>query len=69
MIHSTLRLCLTFFLLLILNANSSLGQWLDWEMASEERLVLSTVANNDDEEKDIWTADLNKDGWMDVIVV
>lgn len=38
-------------------------------MASEERLVLTTVANNDDEEKDIWTADLNKDGWMDVIVV
>tara|TARA_B110000003_G_scaffold15101_2_gene14819 strand:- start:4056 stop:7538 length:3483 start_codon:yes stop_codon:yes gene_type:complete len=69
MIHSTLRLCLTFLLLLILNANCSWGQWLDWEMASEERLVLSTVANNDDEEKDIWTADLNKDGWMDVIVV
>ena len=27
------------------------------------------VANADDEEKDIWPADLNKDGWMDVIVV
>ena len=28
-----------------------------------------SVAQSDDEEKDIWPADLNKDGWTDVIVV
>ena len=43
--------------------------WLDWDLQTDVRLELSSVANADDEEKDIWPADLNKDGWMDVIVV
>ena len=45
------------------------AQWLEWDIQTDERLVLSSVANSDDEEKDIWPADLNKDGWTDVIVV
>ena len=47
----------------------SSAQWLEWDIQTDERLVLSSVANADDEEKDIWPADLNKDGWTDVIVV
>ena len=43
--------------------------WLDWDLQTDVRLELTSVANGDDEEKDIWPADLNKDGWMDIIVV
>ena len=50
-------------------SNVSLGQWLEWDLQTDERLQLTTVANSDDEEKDIWPADLDKDGWTDVIVV
>ena len=45
------------------------AQWLEWDLQTDSRLVLSSVAQSDDEEKDIWPADLNKDGWTDVIVV
>ncbi|NNC83261.1 MAG: T9SS type A sorting domain-containing protein [Flavobacteriales bacterium] len=44
------------------------AQWLDWRDETESRLVLTTVATSDDEEKDISVADLNNDGWEDVIV-
>ena len=50
-------------------SNVSMGQWLEWDLQTDERLQLTTVANSDDEEKDIWPADLDKDGWTDVIVV
>ena len=43
--------------------------WLEWDLQTDVRLELSSVANADDEEKDIWPADLNQDGWTDVIVV
>ena len=56
-------------LVLFLLACPVQAQWLEWDIQTEERLVLSSVANSDDEEKDIWPADLNKDGWTDVIVV
>ena len=55
--------------LFILLASPIRAQWLEWDIQTEDRLVLSSVANSDDEEKDIWPADLNKDGWTDVIVV
>ena len=55
--------------LFILLASPIRAQWLEWDIQTDERLVLSSVANSDDEEKDIWPADLNKDGWTDVIVV
>lgn len=48
---------------------SSQAQWLEWNDETDTRLVLSTVANSDDEEKDIWVADFNNDGWDDAIVV
>ncbi len=56
----TLVLCIT---------SSSSAQWLDWTDETDARLVLSTVATTDPEEKDIWVADFNNDGWDDVIVV
>ena len=45
------------------------AQWLDWTEDTDNRLVLSSVATTDPEEKDIWAADFNNDGWDDVIVV
>ena len=48
---------------------SGQAQWLDWDIQTDSRLQLTSVATSDDEEKDIWPADLNKDGWTDVIVV
>ncbi|MEM9546350.1 MAG: FG-GAP-like repeat-containing protein, partial [Bacteroidota bacterium] len=45
------------------------GQWLDWQDITSTNLVLSSVANSDDEEKDISAGDLNNDGYTDVIVV
>lgn len=59
------------FILLILTfvAAETNAQWLDFTDETDTRLVLTSVANNDDEEKDISAADLNNDGWTDVIVV
>ena len=57
------------FLLLSGTPFRSGAQWLEWDIQTDERLVLTSVANADDEEKDIWPADLNKDGWTDIIVV
>ena len=45
------------------------AQWLEWDVQTESRMELFTVATSDEEEKDLWPADLNKDGWTDVIVV
>ncbi len=61
---------LLFFAVLALIPTTSVhAQWLDWVEATNERLVLSTVANSDDQEKDAWAADFNNDGWQDVIFV
>ncbi len=61
----------TFFLsiCLISMATISHGQWLDWQDETDTRLVLSSVANSDGEEKDMSVGDLNNDGWDDVVVV
>ncbi len=48
---------------------SSNAQWLDWQNESSTRLVLSSVAVSDEEEKDMWAADLDNDGHDDLIVV
>ena len=56
----------SFFLLTFF---SSPAQWLNLSDETATRLTLTSVAQNDDEEKDFWTADLNNDGWADVIVV
>ena len=57
-----------FFLTLLVN-NCIMGQWLTWTNATSTRLTLSSVANSDPEEKDMWAADLNNDGREDLIVV
>lgn len=44
------------------------AQWLDWIDITETNLTLSSVANSDDEEKDMEPADLNNDGYTDIIV-
>jgi len=43
-------------------------EWLEFSDETPTRLEVTTVANSDDEEKDIAVADLNNDGQDDVIV-
>ncbi len=43
--------------------------WLDFREETPTRLVVTSVANSDDEEKDMAVADLDNDGFDDVIVV
>ena len=63
------RAALILLLFTIFTAYSSFAQWLDFSDETASRLVVTTVANGDDEEKDIAAADLNNDGLTDVIVV
>ncbi len=42
--------------------------WINFEDETPSRLVLSSVPSNDDQEKDVAVADLNRDGWLDVVV-
>ncbi len=55
--------------LLILICQPVAAQWLEWADETSTRLVLSSVASSDPEEKDMWAADLDNDGHKDVIVV
>ncbi|MCZ4408989.1 FG-GAP-like repeat-containing protein [Cryomorphaceae bacterium 1068] len=50
---------------LLLNAQD----WLTFDVETDERLTLSSVAASDDEEKDFAVGDLNNDGLADVICV
>ncbi len=59
---------LSIYLIFLLPLNVS-AQWLEWEDLTSTNLVLSTVANSDDEEKDFSVGDLDNDGNPDVIVV
>ena len=45
------------------------AQWVTFADQTAERLSLSTVGMNDTEEKDVVAADLDNDGWTDVVVV
>ena len=45
------------------------AQWLSFTEETGTRLSLSTVSINDDEEKDMAVADLDHDGWDDIVVV
>lgn len=58
-----------FWLCLCGLSTQLMAQWVWFREESSTRLVLSSVAVNDDEEKDIGIGDFNKDGWIDVIVV
>ncbi|MBK8872639.1 MAG: VCBS repeat-containing protein [Bacteroidetes bacterium] len=65
---TTLRL--QIILIIVCSASSNLSaQWLDWQDETGPRLTLTSVANSDPEEKDMWPADLNNDGKEDLIVV
>ncbi|HHZ95997.1 MAG TPA: hypothetical protein EYN67_10690 [Flavobacteriales bacterium] len=70
MLPNTLRPALTLAMILsVFWIPNAQAQWLDWDVQTESRMELFSVAISDDEEKDLWPADLNKDGWTDVIVV
>lgn len=58
-----------FFLLVALAPAGVFAQFIDFNDETATRLVLTSVANSDDEEKDFSTADLNNDGLPDVVVV
>ena len=57
------------FTLLPSFTNLCFSQWFNWLDATSTRLVVSSVANSDPEEKDMWTEDFNNDGKQDLIVV
>lgn len=59
-------ICLIFLEYFSFQSNA---QWLEWQDETSTRIVLTSVANSDDEEKDVWAADINKDGDEDLIVV
>lgn len=59
---------ITFFLLFTCLSPVT-AQWLEWADETSTRLVLTSVASSDPEEKDMWAADLDNDGHEDVIVV
>jgi len=69
MMKSISALRVLFAVAVILISTVSNAQWLDWLDDTENRLQLFSVANSDDEEKDIFTGDFNKDGWPDMVVV
>lgn len=52
---------------ILLNTTSDY-QWLDFSDETPSRLEVTSVAQSDDEEKDIAVADLNNDGMDDIIV-
>ncbi|MBL0071950.1 MAG: hypothetical protein IPP34_09085 [Bacteroidetes bacterium] len=57
-------------MIIVCSASTNLSaQWLDWQDETGPRLTLTSVANSDPEEKDMWPADLNNDGKEDLIVV
>jgi len=62
-----IRICVSIFFIMLL-ASASNAQWLDWQNENAGRLILTSVATSDDEEKDMWAADLDNDGMTDVVV-
>lgn len=62
------RCCLLLLCGGFLSFGSASAQWLSFEDETATRLVLSSVPSNDSQEKDIATGDLDRDGWMDVVV-
>ncbi len=50
-------------------AQGQTNEWLNFQVETDDRLVLSSVANSDPEEKNHAVGDLNNDGWPDMVVV
>lgn len=59
---------LMIFTVLIIQQDIS-AQWIDLTDETSTRLQLTTVPDNDAEEKDIAIGDLNQDGWTDIVIV
>ncbi|MCH8033030.1 MAG: VCBS repeat-containing protein [Bacteroidetes bacterium] len=67
-------MCKSYFILLsviivFLMSQSTIAQWINLEDQTADRLKLSSIQKFDGEEKDIAIGDLNRDGWMDIVVV
>ncbi|WP_299767826.1 T9SS type A sorting domain-containing protein [uncultured Dokdonia sp.] len=62
-------------LLFFLNGTSAFSQWLNFEDETEDRIVISTITDNenpdvvDDMEKDFLVADFDNDSFQDLVVV
>lgn len=62
-------------LLFTLMSTSAFSQWLDFEDETEDRIVISTISDNenpnvvDDMEKDFLVADFDNDSFQDLVVV
>ncbi|MCH7964257.1 MAG: VCBS repeat-containing protein [Bacteroidetes bacterium] len=50
-------------------SQTTIAQWINLEDQTADRLKLSSIQKFDGEEKDIAIGDLNRDGWMDIVVV
>ena len=57
------------FLSTVVCAGHLSAQWVWFREESSTRLILTSVAANDNEEKDIGIGDFDKDGWVDIVVV
>ena len=64
-----MRKVILFALAITFCYTHSSAQWLEWQDITTTNLTLSSVANTDPEEKDLEVADLNNDGYVDVISV
>lgn len=62
-------------LLFFLTSTSAFSQWLDFDDETEDRIVISTISDNenanvvDDMEKDFLVADFDNDSFQDLVVV
>ena len=56
-------------IIVFLMSQSTIAQWINLEDQTADRLKLSSIQKFDGEEKDIAIGDLNRDGWMDIVVV
>jgi len=67
-------MCKSYFILIsviiiFLMSQSTIAQWINLEDQTSARLTPSSIQKFDGEEKDIAIGDLNRDGWMDIVVV
>jgi len=58
-----------FFVCTVFTISAHAQDWLTFDVETTERLVLSSVATSDSEEKDFAVGDLNNDGLADVVCV
>ncbi len=64
-----MRKLILFALAIIFFYSPVSAQWLEWQDITSTNLTVTSVANSDGQEKDLEAADLNNDGFADVISV